>query len=133
MRVVIVSDTLGAPVDPLDHPDLADALHRSQNSYADLAPRLEQLSQRELQVFALLGMGLSNRRISAVLVIGERTVKTFVGRVLAKLGLESRLQAGLAAAALAGQGYGLLWLTAEADVRDPGHRRAPQAPPGIVA
>jgi DNA-binding CsgD family transcriptional regulator len=132
MRVVVVSDTFGVPVDPLDHPDLADALHRGQNSYADLVPRVEQLSQRELQVFALLGMGLSNRRISAVLAIGERTVKTFVGRVLTKLGLESRLQAGLAAAALADRGYGLLWLPAETDMRDPGHSRAPHASPEIV-
>lgn len=95
---------LGLPVGPPGHPDLADALYRTQNAYADLVPRVEQLSQRELQVFSLLGMGLSNRRISAVLAIGERTVKTFVGRILAKLGLESRLQAGLAAAALMHRG-----------------------------
>jgi ATP/maltotriose-dependent transcriptional regulator MalT len=97
---------LGLPADPVGHPILADALNRSQNAYADLAPRVEQLSQRELQVFSLLGMGLSNRCISAVLAIGERTVKTFVGHILAKLGLESRLQAGLAAAALVDREHG---------------------------
>lgn len=97
----------GLPGDPVGHPALADALYRSQNAYADLLPRVEQLSQRELQVFSLLGMGLSNRRISAVLSVGERTVKTFVGHILAKLGLESRLQAGLAAAALVDRGMAL--------------------------
>jgi DNA-binding NarL/FixJ family response regulator len=97
---------LGLPADPVGHPILADALNRSQNAYADLVPRVEQLSQRELQVFSLLGMGLSNRCISAVLAIGERTVKTFVGHILAKLGLESRLQAGLAAAALVDREHG---------------------------
>lgn len=60
--------------------------------------RLSLLTQREFQVFLLLGQGLSNRDISASLHIGERTVKLHVSAVLRKLLLESRLQAGLAAA-----------------------------------
>lgn len=62
--------------------------------------QLRGLSLREQEVFLLLGFGLSNRSISKVLGITERTVKAHIGRVLAKLTLESRLQAGLAAFAL---------------------------------
>jgi DNA-binding NarL/FixJ family response regulator len=60
--------------------------------------RLVTLTEREFQVFMLLGHGLSNRRIGAALHIGERTVKLHVSNILRKLALESRLQAGLAAA-----------------------------------
>ncbi|MGW5646093.1 response regulator transcription factor [Saccharopolyspora sp. NPDC003762] len=59
--------------------------------------RVELLSPRESDVFALLGAGLSNRSIARRLGISERTVKSHVAQVLTKLGLESRLQAGLAA------------------------------------
>lgn len=61
--------------------------------------RIDALSIRESEVFALLGAGWSNRNISAELHVSERTVKKHVGQILAKLGLESRLQAGLAALA----------------------------------
>lgn len=62
--------------------------------------RLRDLSPREQEVFLLLGFALSNRSISHELGVTERTVKAHVGRVLAKLTLESRLQAGLAAFAV---------------------------------
>lgn len=53
------------------------------------------LSAREREVVALIGRGLSNKEISAALAISEPTVKKHVGRVLDKLGVEDRLQAGL--------------------------------------
>jgi DNA-binding NarL/FixJ family response regulator len=59
--------------------------------------RLKTLTPREREVFVLLGSGLSNGHISVELGVTEATVKSHVGRVLAKLNLESRLQAGLAA------------------------------------
>jgi DNA-binding NarL/FixJ family response regulator len=55
------------------------------------------LSPRELEVFRLLSTGLSNRQLSRSLGITERTVKAHVGSIMRKLGLESRLQVGLAA------------------------------------
>ena len=55
------------------------------------------LSPREREVLALLGEGLSNRQISQILGVTERTTKAHVGNILSKLGLESRLQAGLRA------------------------------------
>ena len=62
---------------------------------AQLLARL--LSERETAVFELLGLGYDNRSMARVLGISERTVKRHVTAILAKLGLESRLQAGLVA------------------------------------
>jgi DNA-binding CsgD family transcriptional regulator len=55
------------------------------------------LTSRERTVFRLLGFGYDNRSIARELEISERTVKRYVTCILAKLELESRLQAGLAA------------------------------------
>ncbi|MEU0110562.1 MULTISPECIES: helix-turn-helix transcriptional regulator [unclassified Streptomyces] len=57
--------------------------------------RVDLLSAREMDVFRLLGAGCSNRVISARLQVTERTVKAHVAHILAKLEVESRLQAGL--------------------------------------
>jgi DNA-binding NarL/FixJ family response regulator len=54
-----------------------------------------ELSERELDVAALLAEGLSNKEISTALAISEPTVKKHVGHILDKLGLQDRLQAGL--------------------------------------
>lgn len=58
--------------------------------------RVPLLSERELDVFQLLAKGASNRTIATQLAITERTAKAHVAQILAKLGLESRLQAGIA-------------------------------------
>jgi DNA-binding CsgD family transcriptional regulator len=57
--------------------------------------KITLLSPREIEVFFLLGIGYSNRNIAIKLRITERTVKAHVARIMAKLGVESRLQAGL--------------------------------------
>jgi NarL family two-component system response regulator LiaR len=57
----------------------------------------EQLTRREREVLALIAAGRSNKRIALELDIAEKTVKTHVGHLLAKLGVADRTQAALLA------------------------------------
>ena len=69
-------------------------------------PPRDPLTPREHEVLALLARGFSNKRIAGELGVAEKTVKTHVGHVMAKLGVTDRTQAAVLAVreGLAGRG-----------------------------
>ncbi len=83
-------------------------LHEDRFPWLEGLSQVHLLSERELQVFSLLSHGYSNREIAALLGVTERTVKAHMAQILAKLRVESRLQAGLVAFA-----HGLAALTGD--------------------
>jgi len=62
--------------------------------------RPADLSEREREFLVLIGEGLTNRQIGQRLYLSEKTVKNGVSRLLAKLGVERRIQAAVLAARL---------------------------------
>ncbi len=94
--------------------DLVDAIRIVANGDALLAPsitqriisefakisfpakykgKLEQLTEREVEVLQLLAKGTTNAEIAEVLFIGEATVKTHISNIFTKLDLRDRVQA----------------------------------------
>ena len=62
-----------------------------------LPPALAALTERELEITRLVAAGRSNAEIGTELFLSDATVKTYVSRLLAKLGLRDRLQIALLA------------------------------------
>jgi DNA-binding NarL/FixJ family response regulator len=89
VRVVAAGDALLAPT--VTRRLIEEFAHRPVAVVAPLG--LDELTDREREVLALMGRGLSNAEIAAELFVAETTVKTHVGRVLHKLRLRDRAQA----------------------------------------
>ena len=70
----------------------AHRLPQSAPAAGELDAALSALTAREREVLDELARGLSNAEIAEQLVLSEATVKTHVGRILAKLDLRDRVQ-----------------------------------------
>ncbi len=71
----------------------ADRLPAEAGEAPGAVDPLAELTGREREVLQAVAEGLSNAEIAARLVLSEATVKTHVGRILAKLGVRDRVQA----------------------------------------
>ena len=76
---------------------LIDEIARRPTGHPDAFPGIQELTEREADVIRLMARGMSNAEIATELYLGEATVKTHVGRILAKLGARDRVQAVVAA------------------------------------
>lgn len=94
IRVIASGDALLAPSVTQT---LIDEIARRPASQPDAFPGIAELTERELDVIRLMARGMSNGEIATELYLGEATVKTHVGRILAKLGARDRVQAVVAA------------------------------------
>jgi DNA-binding NarL/FixJ family response regulator len=90
IRIVANGDALLAPSVTQA---LIDEIARRPVSDPTAYPGLETLTERELDVIRLMAKGRSNAEIAADLYLGEATIKTHVGRILAKLAARDRVQA----------------------------------------
>lgn len=87
----------GAVIAPSTTKRLLDATLLDAGSARSASPdqqaRLDSLTEREREILLEMATGDSNTRIAERLYVSEATVKTHVGRVLAKLGVRDRVQA----------------------------------------
>ena len=91
IRVIHRGDAVLAP--SVTRMLIAEVARRPTVDRSAAAPGIDELTDRELEVMRLLARGLSNAEIAEALFLGEATVKTHVGRVLAKLDVRDRVQA----------------------------------------
>ena len=92
-RAVRAAQAGEAIIDPTAAARLVNALSNDRAS----PTALDQLTKREREVLTLIAQGRANKRIALELGISEKTVKTHVGHVLAKLGVTDRTQAAVLA------------------------------------
>jgi len=94
IRAVAAGDAVIAPALTRRLLDaFAHHLDGAPEGQASADPRLDTLTDREREILVAIGRGWTNGEIAERLVLSESTVKTHVGRVLAKIGARDRVQA----------------------------------------
>ncbi|MFF8896905.1 response regulator [Streptomyces lydicus] len=84
-------------LDPATTARLMTTLRGEEDATEPQADALSGLSPREREIVGLIGEGLTNRQIGKRLYLSEKTVKNHISRLLAKLGVERRIQAAVLA------------------------------------
>ena len=87
-------------LDPATTARLMRSLRADPAETPGMSPELASLSPRERDILALIGEGLTNREIGKKLYLSEKTVKNHISRLLAKLGVQRRVQAAVLASHL---------------------------------
>ena len=90
---------VGAGRSLLDNRAAAALMSKLRGASARSDP-LSGLTEQEKVLLDLLGEGLTNKQIAARMFLAEKTVKNYVSRLLAKLGMERRTQAAVFATKL---------------------------------
>jgi NarL family two-component system response regulator LiaR len=80
---------------PVLGPEIARMLMEELQGGEAQAGNVASLTDREVEILQQMALGLTNQEIADVLVLSERTVRTHVTNILAKLGLSNRTQAVL--------------------------------------
>jgi DNA-binding NarL/FixJ family response regulator len=99
MELVAAIRVVGEGRSLLDNRAAAALMGRLRASVAKPGP-LDELSDQERTLLDLIGEGLTNRQISERMFLAEKTVKNYVSRLLAKLGMQRRTQAAVLATEL---------------------------------
>ncbi|WP_406005200.1 response regulator transcription factor [Streptomyces sp. NBC_00637] len=87
-------------LDPATTARLMRSLRADPAATPAVPSELASLSPRERDILALIGDGLTNREIGKKLYLSEKTVKNHISRLLAKLGVQRRVQAAVLASHL---------------------------------
>lgn len=90
VRIIARGDALLAP--SVTRLLIEEVARRPVSDPSTTVAGFDDLTERELDVMRLVAKGMSNGEIAEALYLGEATVKTHVGRILAKLDLRDRVQ-----------------------------------------
>jgi len=99
MELASAIKDVGAGKSLLDNRAAAALMAKLRGS-AERQDPLSGLTDRERTLLELLSEGLTNRQIATRMFLAEKTVKNYVSRLLAKLGMERRTQAAVFASKL---------------------------------
>ena len=94
MELAEAIKAVGAGRSLLDNRAAATLMAKLRDA-AEKADPLSGLTNQERTLLDLLGEGLTNKQIAARMFLAEKTVKNYVSRLLAKLGMERRTQAAV--------------------------------------